>query len=96
MDDEEVEQLARAIATILRPIIEREAQRRPAIQDVPTPAPTKAKGALTREEAAKYLGTSVTTIWRLKSTGQIACTSYGTYPVVSLDAHLQREVEKSK
>lgn len=59
------------------------------------PALAMAPGALTKAEAAKYLGVSLQTIWRLKSTGQIACTSYGTYPISSLQSHLSREIERA-
>lgn len=59
--------------------------------DLPTP-----QLALTKSGAAKALGVSEHTIWRLASTGQIAKTSYGTYPVASLNAHLEAEMQKAK
>lgn len=58
--------------------------------DLPSP-----RLALTRTEAAKALGVCERTVWRLASTGEIARTSYGTYPVASLQAHLEAETKKS-
>lgn len=52
--------------------------------------------ALTKAEAAKALGVGLKKVWELASTDQIARTSYGTYPIVSLEAHLQREMERKQ
>lgn len=49
------------------------------------------KGALTKTEAAIYLGCSEQTIWKLHGMGQIVKTSYGTYPISSLNDHLEAE-----
>lgn len=57
---------------------------------------TVPKLALTRKEAAAALGVSENTIWRLASLGKIQKTSYGTYPVASLTAHLENEMKKAK
>jgi hypothetical protein len=50
--------------------------------------------ALTKEQAAQALGVSLKTIWRLAATGQITKTSYGTYPIASLNSHLLAETKK--
>lgn len=52
--------------------------------------------ALTKAEAAKYLGVSVQTIWRLCALGKIKKTSYGTYPVESLNNHLKEEMQRKR
>lgn len=60
--------------------------------EVDLPAP---RLALTKEEAAKALGVCLKTVWRLAATGKIARTSYGTYPVASLIAHLEKEMKEA-
>lgn len=59
--------------------------------DLPSP-----RLALTKAEAAKALGVGLKKVWELASTEQIIRTSYGTYPVASLNAHLEAEMKKAK
>lgn len=65
------------------------------IQIVVSGLPIEA-AALTKTEAAKYLGVSVQTIWRLAALGKIKKTSYGTYPIESLNNHLREEMQGEK
>ena len=51
------------------------------------------KGALSRQEAARYLGIGTTKLWLLTASGKVKRTSYGTYPVTELDRHLAEELE---
>lgn len=51
--------------------------------------------ALTKKEAAVALGVCEKTIWRLASLDKIPKTSYGTYPVEGLKAHLAEESKKA-
>lgn len=52
-----------------------------------------AKMAVTATDACKLLGIGRKTLWRLKSTGRITPTSYGTYPITELERHLQEEIQ---
>lgn len=54
------------------------------------------RGALNRTDAAIYLGVCKGTVTALQQKGRIQKTSYGTYPVISLNAHLESEVKKGK
>lgn len=54
------------------------------------------RGALSAKDASVYLGRSIKTLDRLRQRGKICRTSYGTYPVISLNAHLESEVKKGK
>lgn len=54
------------------------------------------RGALKWREAMLYLGIGETKLWRLAATGQIVKTSYNTYPVTSLNAHLERETARHR
>lgn len=49
--------------------------------------------ALNRADAAEALGCSKHTIWRLWATGKITKTSWGTYPVESLNALIKAEMQ---
>lgn len=48
--------------------------------------------ALTKKEAAKALGVSVQTIWRLTATGKLPKTTYGVFPISAIEEHLRQEV----
>jgi hypothetical protein len=52
--------------------------------------------ALKLNDAAIALGVSRQQIWKLASTGQIQKTVYGTYPVASLEAHLEKEMKQTR
>lgn len=47
------------------------------------------KTNFTKAEAAKYLGETVPTVWRLAASGRIEKNPDGTYPVKGLDAYLR-------
>lgn len=51
------------------------------------------RGALSPTEAAVYLGVCEKTVWTLEKRKEIKKTSYGTFPLASLNAHLERESE---
>jgi excisionase family DNA binding protein len=46
-------------------------------------------------EAAKLLACSPSTIYRMKKTGDLKTTKYGTIPVAELQRHLQNEMRKA-
>lgn len=49
------------------------------------------RGALSPTEAAVYLGCCERTVWTLERKGEIKKSSYGTFPLANLNAHLERE-----
>lgn len=50
--------------------------------------------ALCVRDAAKAMGTSRQTVWRLTATGKIKKTEYGTIPVTELQRHLDEEMQR--
>ena len=52
--------------------------------------------ALTTEQAARALGVSRQTVWRLKATGEIRATAYGVIPVSELQRHLQEQIKNAE
>lgn len=54
------------------------------------------RGALTRKDAALYLGVCPATVTVLKQKGKLKCTSYGTYPVTVLNLHLLTETKRGR
>lgn len=54
------------------------------------------RGALNTTEAAVYLGCCEQTVRNLRTKETIKDTSYGTYPIASLEAHLAAEMKGRK
>jgi hypothetical protein len=52
--------------------------------------------AMPVNQAAKSLGVSRRTIWRLCASGQLTKTSYGTIPVAELERHLVEQINHAK
>lgn len=83
MNVEDLKQIVAALEPVIRRVVAEELAKK-----------TPLRAALTKTEAAKYLGVSTQTIWRLQSAGKIKKTSYGTYPIQSLDEHLRWEMRQ--
>jgi hypothetical protein len=64
--------------------------------EIEIPEEALAQGALSRKGAMKYLSVGSTTLNTLRSMDKIRVTSYGTYPLASLNEHLRQEIERGK
>jgi hypothetical protein len=103
MSDAYLQQVSNSLELLIQARVQTEVQKRLAEMPDPHPPTPPAnpiqplspayKGALSRKAAMEYLSIGSTKLWQLEKTGKIRTTVYGTYPVDSLNKHLDMETK---
>lgn len=95
MNSQILHQFEEGLQEFIRATVEQEVERRlSGTLSKAAVIPSANRGALSPTEAAVYLGVCEKTVWTLEKKKEIAKTSYGTFPLASLDAHLRKEMTK--